>query len=168
MYAEPEGRGGGSHRLLGPRDRNGSLLPSTEVGLRAGRIVRTDVPVVSPLGWRYSLMQAEQRPPPWLTRSPGGSHPLLALRSHPGHSFLGWDLTQQTADHHFLWEKMPSRFLRDFLGGPMVRTPASSVGMQVRPLVGELRPPHVVGQLSLWASTREPACCSEDPGRPKN
>ena len=84
MYAELEGGGAGSHRLWGPRDRNGSLPPSGEVGLGAGRVARASVPVVSPLGWRHSLTHAEQQPPLWLTRSQGGSRPFLALRSHPG------------------------------------------------------------------------------------
>lgn len=91
---------------------NGSLLPSTEVGLQS----RTDSEDRCPRGFTPRLEvqphAGEQRPLPWLTRNPGGFPSTPRLRSPPWAQFLGWVLTQLRADHHFLWEKMPSRFLR--------------------------------------------------------
>ena len=55
---------------------------------------------------------------------------------------------------------------RDFPGGPVVKTPPCNAGL----IPGQgTKISHVVGQLSLSATTREEKsmCCNKDPAQPK-
>lgn len=50
---------------------------------------------------------------------------------------------------------------RDFLVAPVVKNPPCNVGDTVPPLVEELKIPCAMGQLSPFATTREPVHCNK-------